>query len=208
MVFQERTYSVLELSASAAFDRTVSDLLPRNDFFPVNMVKSCGEARRALLDKEYDIVLINAPLQDDFGMRLAIDVCSTSHAGVLLCVKSALYNDVYSKVTPHGVLTLSKPTSLPMITHSLRVLCALRERLRKLEAKQQSVEERMEEIRLVNRAKWLLIQCLNMTEAQAHRYIEKQSMDTRVSKREVAQDIIKTYAGQPPLSDNPFSSLP
>ena len=208
MVFQERTYSVLVVSASAAFDRTVSDLLPRNDFFPVNMVKSCGEARRALLDKEYDIVLINAPLQDDFGMRLAIDVCSTSHAGVLLCVKSALYNDVYSKVTPHGVLTLSKPTSLPMITHSLRVLCALRERLRKLEAKQQSVEERMEEIRLVNRAKWLLIQCLNMTEAQAHRYIEKQSMDTSVSKREVAQDIIKTYAGQPPLSDNPFSSLP
>lgn len=208
MVFQERTYSVLVVSASAAFDRTVSDLLPRNDFFPVNMVKSCGEARRALLDKEYDIVLINAPLQDDFGMRLAIDVCSTSHAGVLLCVKSALYNDVYSKVTPHGVLTLSKPTSLPMITHSLRVLCALRERLRKLEAKQQSVEERMEEIRLVNRAKWLLIQCLNMTEAQAHRYIEKHSMDTRVSKREVAQDIIKTYAGQPPLSDDPFSSLP
>ena len=193
MVFQERTYSVLVVSASAAFDRTVSDLLPRNDFFPVNMVKSCGEARRALLDKEYDIVLINAPLQDDFGMRLAIDVCSTSHAGVLLCVKSALYNDVYSKVTPHGVLTLSKPTSLPMITHSLRVLCALRERLRKLEAKQQSVEERMEEIRLVNRAKWLLIEELNMTEQEAHRYIEKQAMDRCVTKRAVAEQILSTY---------------
>lgn len=204
MVFQDRTYSVLLVSASAAFDRTVSDLLPRNDFWPVNMVKSCGEARRALLDKEYDIVLINAPLHDDFGMRLAIDVCNTSHAGVLLCVKSDLYNDVYSKVTPHGVLTLSKPTSLPMVTHSLRVLCAIRERLRKLEAKQQSVEERIEEIRLVNRAKWLLIQCLNMTEAQAHRYIEKQSMDTRTSKREVAQDIIKTYGGQTPPGDSPF----
>lgn len=205
MVFQERTYSVLVVSASAAFDRTISDLLPRNDFWPVNMVKSCGEARRALFDKEYDIVLINAPLHDDFGMRLAIDVCNTSHAGVLLCVKSELYNDVYSKVTPHGVLTLSKPTSLPMITHSLRVLCAIRERLRKLEAKQQSVEERIEEIRLTNRAKWLLIQCLNMTEAQAHRYIEKQSMDTRTSKREVAQDIIKTYGGQTPPGDSPFS---
>ena len=193
MVFQERTYSVLVVSASAAFDRTVSDLLPRNDFWPVNMVTSCGEARRALLDKEYDIVLINAPLQDDFGMRLAIDVCSTSHAGVLLCVKSALYNDVYSKVTPHGVLTLSKPTSLPMITHSLRVLCALRERLRKLEAKQQSVEERMEEIRLVNRAKWLLIGELNMTEQEAHRYIEKQAMNTSKPRRTIAENIIRTY---------------
>ena len=193
MVFQEHTYSVLVVSASAAFDRTVSDLLPRNDFFPVNMVKSCGEARRALLDKEYDIGLINAPLQDDFGMRLAIDVCSTSHAGVLLCVKSALYNDVYSKVTPHGVLTLSKPTSLPMITHSLRILCALRERLRKLEAKQQSVEERMEEIRLVNRAKWLLIERMKMTEQEAHYFIEKQAMDLRVSRREMAENIIRAY---------------
>ena len=205
MVFQDRTYRVLVVSASDAFDRTVSDLLPRNDFWPVHMVKSCGEARRALLDQAYDIVLINAPLHDDFGMRLAIDLCNTSHAGVLLCVKSALYNDVYSKVTPHGVLTLSKPTSLPMITHSLRVLCALRERLRKLEAKQQSVEERMEEIRLVNRAKWLLIQCRGMTEEQAHRCIEKQSMDTRISKREVAQDIIKTYGGQAHQEDSPFS---
>lgn len=196
MVFHERTYSVLVVSTSGVFDRTVSDLLPRNDFFPIHMVKSCGEARRALLDQAYDIVLINTPLPDDFGLRLAVDVCNTSHAGVLLCVKNDLYNEVYSKVTPHGVLTLSKPTSLPMITHSLRVLCAIRERLRKVEAKQQSVEERIEEIRLVNRAKWLLIQCLNMTEAQAHHYIEKQSMDTRATKRKVAQEIIQTYDGQ------------
>ena len=199
MVFQDRTYRVLVVSASDAFDRTVSDLLPRNDFWPVHMVKSCGEARRALLDQAYDIVLINAPLHDDFGMRLAIDLCNTSHAGVLLCVKSALYNDVYSKVTPHGVLTLSKPTSLPMITHSLRV------RLRQRAAKPQSVEERMEEIRLVNRAKGLVIQCRGMTEEQAHRCIEKQSMDTRISKREVAQDIIKTYGGQAHQEDSPFS---
>ena len=62
-----------------------------------------------------------------------------------------------------------------------------------MEEKQASVEEKIEEIRLINRAKWLLIECLSMTEADAHRYIEKQSMDLRVSKREVAESIIKTY---------------
>ena len=55
------------------------------------------------------------------------------------------------------------------------------------------MEEKIEEIRLVNRAKWLLIECLSMTEPEAHRYIEKQSMDERISKREVAEYIIKTY---------------
>ncbi|MFQ9801115.1 MAG: ANTAR domain-containing protein [Clostridia bacterium] len=33
-----------------------------------------------------------------------------------------------------------------------------------------------------------MIQYLNMTEAQAHRHIEKQAMDTRRTRREVAED--------------------
>ena len=52
----------------------------------------------------------------------------------------------------------------------------------------------MEEIRQVNRAKWLLIEQLKMTETDAHRYIEKQAMDRCVSRREIAMGIIKTYS--------------
>ena len=54
-------------------------------------------------------------------------------------------------------------------------------------------EEKMEEIRIVNRAKWLLISELKMDEPQAHRYIEKQAMDRCISKKEVAEEIIRTY---------------
>ena len=68
-----------------------------------------------------------------------------------------------------------------------------RERLRKLEAKTVSIEEKMAEIRFVNRAKWLLITELKMTEPQAHRFIEKEAMDRCVSRRAVAEEIIKTY---------------
>ena len=84
-----------------------------------------------------------------------------------------------------------------------RVLCATRERLRRLEEKQSSVEEKMEEIRLVNRAKWLLIEHLHMTEAQAHRYLEKKSMDTRLSRREVAQTVIRDYESPKAVGPNP-----
>ena len=193
MVFQERTYSVLLVSASDKFNTTTMSLLPMTDYWPVTTVKSIAEAKRLLLDHPYDIILINAPLPDDFGMRLAIDACNESGAGVLLFVKSEHYNDIYAKVVGYGVMTLSKPTSLQMVAQSLRVLCATRERLRKVEERQATVEEKIEEIRVVNRAKWLLIECLSMTEAQAHRYIEKQSMDLRISKREVAENIIETY---------------
>lgn len=193
MVFQERTYSVLIVTAAERFVNSIMPLLPMTDYWPVTTARSIGEARRRIAETAFDIVLINAPLPDDFGMRLAIDICSNSGAGVLLMVKNDLFNDIYSKVLSYGVITLSKPTNMQMVAQNLRILCATRERMRQMEAKQATVEDKIAEMRLVNRAKWLLIECLSMTEAEAHRYIEKQSMDLRISKREVAENIIKTY---------------
>ena len=193
MVFQERTYSVLLVSASEKFNTSVIPLLPPTDYWPVQTAKSVAEAQRKLLDSAYDIVVVNAPLPDDFGMQLAASICSGSSAGVMLLVKSELYNDVYARVVEQGVLTLPKPVTRQTLSQSLQVLCATRERLRRMEEKQVSVEKKIEEIRLVNRAKWLLIECLSMTEADAHRYIERQAMDLRISKSEMAENIIKTY---------------
>ena len=193
MVFQERTYSVLIVTATDSFTNSTMPLLPVTDYWPVTTARSVGEARRRIVETDFDIVLINAPLPNDFGMRLAIDICTNSGAGVLLMVKSDLFNDIYAKVVSYGVITLSKPTNLQMVAQNLRILCATRERMRQMQARQATVEEKIEEIRLVNRAKWLLIEYLRMTAPAAHRYIEKQSMDERISKREVAENIIKTY---------------
>ena len=195
MVFQTRTYSVLIVSSAEKFSRSLSELLPSTDYWPVTTVKNCGQARRALLDRSFDLVLINTPLTDDFGMRLAVDLCGESASSVLLFVKSELYNDICAKVTEYGVLTAPKPASVQIVSQYLRVMCAVRERLRRVEDRQTSVEERIEEIRLINRAKWVLIQSENMTEAEAHRAIEKQAMDTRKSKRAVAEAILRTRSG-------------
>lgn len=51
----------------------------------------------------------------------------------------------------------------------------------------------MEYIRVVNKAKWFLIEQLKMTEQEAHRYIEKQAMDRCVTKRVIAENILSTY---------------
>lgn len=194
MVFRERTYSVLLVSAAEKFNQTTLALLPPTDYHPVTVASSAGEARRAMNGTQFDLVLVNAPLPDEFGSRLAEDVCERGGAGVLLFVRAELYDDVCARVTDSGVMVLSKPTSTQTVTQALRMLCAARERLRRMEEKQATVDEKIREIRLVNRAKWLLIECLGMTEADAHRYIEKQSMDLRQTRREAAENIIKTYS--------------
>ena len=144
-------------------------------------------------ENSYDFVIVNTPLPDDFGTRFALDVCEQSATGVMLLVKAEHYPDISARVSRFGVFTLSKPTTSQMISQSLMLLSATRERLRRMEQKTASIEEKMEEIRIVNRAKWLLIEQLKMTEGEAHRYIEKQAMDRCISKRSVAESIISIY---------------
>ena len=193
MVFQERTYGVLLVSASEKFSEAARALLPPTDYWPVDAARSAGAARRALLETAFDLVLIQTPLRDEFGSRLAMDICASSGAGVLLLVRKEVYDDVYAEVMEQGVMVLPVPASAQTVSQTLRMMCAARERLRRMEERQATVEEKIEEIRLVNRAKWMLIERLQMSESEAHRYIEKQAMDLRSSRREVAENIIKTY---------------
>ena len=152
-----------------------------------------SEARRRLVDGTYDLILINSPLPDDMGADFAEEACRETDAGVLFLVRGEVYEETYYRLLPAGAVALAKPVSLQSMAQSLRVLCAVRERLRGVRRHQATVEEKIEELRLVNRAKWLLIECLHMTESEAHRYITRQAMEQRTGKKEIAESIIRTY---------------
>jgi two-component system, response regulator PdtaR len=190
---KERVYSVLVISAKEKFNASLQSLLPESKYAPVQMVSSVSLAKRVLLERSFDFVFINTPLPDDFGTRFAIEISGNKGTVILLLVRNEVYEEVCDKVTEYGILTLPKPASKQMVAHTLNFMAGIRERLRKLEKKSLSMEEKMKEIRLVNRAKWVLIDELKMSEADAHRYIEKQAMDRCVSRREIAEEIISTY---------------
>ena len=194
MSLKERSYRVLVVSAAEKLNTALSSLLAESQYDPVLVVSNVSAAKRAWGEQEYDFVIINSPLPDDPGIRLAIDLSASQRTVVLLFVRAELHEDIFDKVVEHGVFTLSKPVPVPAIEHALRWMESGRERLRSMEKKTLSFEEKMEEIRLVNRAKWLLISELKMDEPQAHRYIEKQAMDRCIQRREVAEEIIQTYS--------------
>jgi response regulator NasT len=194
MSLKERVYSVLVVSAAKELNTALLTLLPGSHYSPVKTVTSISAGRRAWSERSYDYVLINSPLPDDTGVRFAIDLSSSQGTVVLLFVKAEIHDDILGKVVEHGVFTLSKPLSRSVLTTALNWMASARERLRKSEKKALSFEEKMEEIRIVNRAKWLLISELKMEEPQAHRYIEKQAMDRCICKKEAAQEILKIYS--------------
>lgn len=193
MSLKERVYSILIVSATDSFTSAFADLLPESRYHPVDTVASISTAKRVLAEKNYDFVIVNAPLPDDVGTRFAIDTCTAGQTAVLLLIKNDIHAVIHDKVAEYGVFTLPKPTSRITMSHALNWLESARERLRQFEKKSISIEDKMAEIRLVNKAKWLLISELKMSEPDAHRYVEKQAMDRCVSKRSIAEEIIRTY---------------
>ena len=193
MSLKERIYSVLIVSAAEKLNNALSSTLHEPKYHPVTFVSSTAAARNAFGEKEYDFVIINSPLPDGQGIRLAIDLCSTNGTVVLLLVRPEVYEEIREKTADHGVFTLVRPITRNSLNMALEWMSGTRERLRKIERKTISVEEKMTEIRAINRAKWTLITELKMDEPSAHRYIEKQAMDRCITKREVAEEIINIY---------------
>ena len=194
MSLRERIYSILVVSATDSFTSAFADLLPETRYYPVHTVASISAAKRVLSEKPFDFIIINSPLPDDTGIRFAIDTCIAKQTAVLLLVKSDIHAEIHDKAAEYGVFILPKPTSKATMIHALNWMESARERLRQFEKKSLSIEEKMAEIRLVNKAKWLLISELKMNEPDAHRYIEKQAMDRCIAKRAIAEEIIKLYS--------------
>ncbi len=178
------------MSASEKFNTSVIALLSEIGCRPVSIANSIVSAKRMILEEKFDIVIINTPLPDDFGVDFAIDICDKWSVGVLLAVKSENYPQVNNFAAPYGVLTVAKPSTSQTMIQSVQLLCGTCERLRRMERKTATLESKMDEIRKVNKAKCLLIEKNGMTEKEAHRYIEKQAMDRCETKLSIAEKIL------------------
>lgn len=190
---RENSYSVLLVSSNEKMNASLTSFMAREEYSPVEVSTSVSSARRLIDQRDFDIVIINTPLKDEVGINFAIELTDNSSCGVLLMVNSELFDEVNYKVQDLGVFTVSKPVNATIMSQTLKMLCSMRERLLRMEQKQKSFEEKMEEIKLVNRAKLLLVENLHLTEEQAHKFIEKNAMNERKSKVFIAGKIIEEY---------------
>ena len=169
-------------------------MLPKALYNPVVFVTDISAAKRAKVQRHFDFIIVNSPLKDGFGTDFAIDSGEAKSTVVLQLVKAELYEELYQKASEYGVFTLPKPISKQSMINALHWMSTTKAKVARLESKAVSIEDKMQEIRLVNKAKWMLIDKEKMAEPDAHRYIEKEAMDRCVPKRTVAEEIIKKYS--------------
>ena len=143
----------------------------------------CGEYAAAL----FVLPSLAAPRAETVK-RLAREAA----AGIAVLVRAEERAAAEELFAGFGVLVAAANDSAKNIFSLLSYAAKTGERLG-LQSENVRLQSKIEEIRLVDRAKCALIQYLNMTESDAHRFIEKQAMNRRQPKREVALEILKTY---------------
>lgn len=161
----------------------------------ITVLQTCSEARRMLMERDFDLVIVNAPLKDESGERFSRHIAAKSVCQVILVVKNEFYDSVTAVCEDDGVLTVSKPINKSVFWSVLKLAKASHSRMRRMQAENAKLEQMLEDIRIVNRAKCVLISQLKMTEDEAHKYIEKQAMDKRLTKRLAAENILMTING-------------
>lgn len=186
-------HSLLIVSGSEQFIMTVRNALPSGKMRLIDCRGSAAAARRSVLEKSYDIVVIGAPLPDESGLELALDIASAGSAGVLIAVPPEVYDSILEKVSELGVLAVSKPVSRFTAQTAVKFLMAVQDRMTRLRQETARALEKTDEIRKIDRAKFLLMEKKHLTEDEAHRYIGKLAMDNAVTRLRVAMVIIDKY---------------
>ena len=134
-------------------------------------------------------------LTDELCDRLCAAAVEQTDAGVILLAKAAACDQLLGPMNTQGVLVVGKPFSGALFLQAVHMAAAGNHRLQRLRAENARIQAKLAQVRLVSRAKCLLIEREGLTEVQAHRRIEKEAMDSRRDRAEVAQEILEQLEG-------------
>jgi len=153
-----------------------------------------GENVRELCAKNsYDLALLVLPFEERFGAEAAVHISRSKSTQVIALVPSRSYDEVCKRLSGTGILILPRSCGRTQIINAVHNALHTKKQLDELREENRTLTDMVNEIRLVNRAKCVLIEYLRISEKEAHRQMQKRAMDQRTTISEVAADIIKTY---------------
>ena len=189
----ERALIVCDNEKGTAFYKS---FLKENGIIDVMIVDNGPLAKRTLSDYDFDLCLINGPLGGKIGADLAIDMAERNVCQIILFVKAEYLEEVTSQVEDYGVITVSKPINKQLFWQALKLAKVAQRRITMAQKQSAKLERKLEDLKIISRAKLLLIVNEDISEEEAHKYIEKQAMDLRLSRVQLAKEIIRKYEGE------------
>ena len=185
----EDTHSVLVVTKDSRLSQSISAML-MPPLFETEVLSDFNEARRRVSERLYNIILVD--YSEGEGADFAVDAAEALST-ILLLTPPSLFEEVSYRVEGYGIIAITNPFDQFYFYNMIKAAIAVQYKVQVLSSQTTKLKVKMEEIKQVNRAKMLLMQNMNMSEQEAHRYIEKEAMDRGMKRIAISEEIIKTY---------------
>ncbi|MDO4251775.1 MAG: response regulator [Rothia sp. (in: high G+C Gram-positive bacteria)] len=183
-----RTVVVAEDEALIRLD--IVEILRDQGFTVVAEADNGKTALELVEEHKPDLVLMDVKMPIMDGITAAEEISQQQLAPVVLLTAFSQKELVDRAAEAGAMAYIVKPFTPNELIPAIEVAISRYEQIKALQAEVSSIKEQFETRKLVDRAKSLLITKMGLSEPEAFRWIQKTSMDRRLSMREVAETIV------------------
>lgn len=144
-----------------------------------------------------DILVLKLPLEDESGIEQILDMAGKNrHLQTVLMVRRDAYEQTAYRCRNSQILVLSLPVQAQILAEAVRFMMAVSRGMAERDEEVMRLRKKLSEVGYITKAKCLLIQYREMSEDEAHYYLEREAMDRCVAKKEIALEIIRAVEAQ------------
>lgn len=162
----------------------------------VVLALDCRHATESIAERSFSLCIVVCDGLGMQGVRLVKTLAARGDGAVIAVLPLSAPAEeakALEELRDEGVLLVPATATQAELRLAVSAAIAANRRIEKLLRERQSLLKKIDDIRIVDRAKLILMQNMGYTEAQAHKQIEKRAMNERLSRAEVAMNILKTY---------------
>ena len=153
------------------------------------------EAIDLAVELEPDVCVLDVKMPKVEGITAAEEILKEIPTAIVMLTAFSQKELVQRAAEVGAMAYVTKPFGPSDLIPAVEIALSRKAQIDALEADVADLTERFETRKRVDRAKGLLIDRMDMTEPEAFRWIQKTSMDRRLSMREVADAVIDQVAG-------------
>lgn len=193
LVSTQRRVVIAEDEALIRLD--LKEMLEEDGYAVVGEAGDGETAVKLALEQRPDLVILDVKMPILDGISAAERIVSQRIAPCLILTAFS-QRDLVERARDAGAMAyLVKPFTKSDLVPAIEMAVSRHEEMAALEREVGTLSERLETRKLVERAKGLLMEQHGWSEPQAFRWIQKASMDRRMSMRQVAEVVVGETSG-------------
>lgn len=187
------TTRVIVAIGNDAANTKVKAFLTENGYSVVDTAVEANDCLRKLSMLRPDILVIDSTLPNLGGYE-AVRVALDDYGCNVIMLTSKVHEDIgYDLKDSFRLSFITKPINKMLLINTLELMNKSGKKIRELEREIEDLKKAIDSRKEVDKAKHLLMKNQNMSEEEAFKRIQKQSMDKGISMKEIAKAIILAY---------------